>query len=244
MAMNELFDWRRSDRRLFAAVALIFPIIMLIGFARTYYLKFAFGTPPVPSLLVHTHGLLMTTWIAYFIAQVWLIRSKRARVHMRFGMLGVVLGIGMVIVGFLTGVAGAKYGSASTPPDIPPLAFLVVPIFDIALFAVFFGGAILYRKRPANHKRLMLLTVLNFLPPGLGRFPIASLQVLGPLFFFGVPTFLAIGLLIYDTWRNRKINIVFLVGAVLLIASYPLRIMLSSTDAWMRFAAWLTTWAA
>lgn len=244
MAMNEPFDWRRSDRRLFAAVALIFPIIMLIGFARTYYLKFAFGTPPVPSLLVHAHGLLMTTWIAYFIAQVWLIRSKRARVHMRFGMIGVGLGIVMVIVGFLTGVASAKYGSPSTPPDIPPLAFLAVPIFDIALFALFFGGAIIYRKRPANHKRLMLLTVLNFLPPGLGRFPFASLQALGPLFFFGVPTVLAIGLLAYDTWRNRKLNVVFLVGAIILIASYPVRLILSGTDAWIGFATWLTTWAA
>jgi len=244
MAMNEPFDWRRSDRRLFAAVALLFPIVMLIGFARTYYLKFAFGAPPLPSLLVHTHGLLMTTWIAYFIAQVWLIRSKRARVHIRFGMIGVVLGTAMVIVGFLTGVAGAKYGSPSTPPDIPPLAFLVVPIFDIALFAVFFGGAILYRKRPANHKRLMLLTVLNFLPPGLGRFPIASLQALGPLFFFGVPTLLAVGLLTYDTWRNRKLNVVFLTGAIILIASYPMRLILSGTDAWISFATWLTTWAA
>jgi uncharacterized membrane protein YozB (DUF420 family) len=244
MAMNEPFDWRRSDRRLFGLVALLFPVVVLIGFARTYYLKLAFGTPPVPSLLVHVHGLLMTLWIGFFIAQVWLIRSNNARVHMKTGFFGIVLGSAMVAVGFFTGVAGAKYGSPSTPPDFPPLAFLVVPIFDIALFALFFGGAILYRKRPANHKRLMLLTVLNFLPPSLGRFPVASLQSLGPLFFFGVPAVVAIGLLVYDTWRNRKLNVIFLVGAIILIASYPVRILLSGTDAWMRFATWLTTWAA
>ena len=244
MAMNEPFDWRRSDRRLFAAAALMFPIIMLIGFARTYYLKFAFATPPLPSLLVHAHGALMTTWIAFFIAQVWLIRSKNARVHMKMGWLGVALGTAIVVVGFFTAVSAAKYGSASTPPGFPPLGFLVVPFFDVLVFAVLFTGAIYYRTRPANHKRLMLLTVLNFLPPGLGRFPFASLQTLGPLFFFGVPTVLAIGLLIFDTWRNRKLNVVFLAGAIFMIASYPVRIMLSGTDAWMSFAAWLTTWAA
>lgn len=244
MAMNEPFDWRRSDRRLFAAVAVLFPIIVLIGFARTYYLKFAFGTPPLPSLLVQVHGLLMTLWVGFFISQVWLIRSKNARVHMKMGMLGIVLAIPMVFVGFFTGVAAAKYGSVSAPPDIPPLAFLVVPFFDILLFAGLFGAAIYYRTRPANHKRLMLLTVLNFLPPAVGRFPIASLQSLGPLFFFGVPTVLAIGLLVYDTRRNRKLNVVFLVGALIMIASYPLRIMLSGTGAWMSFATWLTTWAA
>ena len=163
---------------------------------------------------------------------------------MKLGMIGVALAIAIIFIGFFTAVSSAKYGSASTPPDIPPLAFFAVPFFDLFVFAGLFGAAIYYRKRFADHKRLMLLTVLNFLPPGLGRFPIASLQSLGPLFFFGVPAVLAIGLLIYDTWRNRKLNVVFLAGAIFLIASYPLRIVLSGTDAWIRFAAWLTTWAA
>ena len=124
------------------------------------------------------------------------------------------------------------------------VAFAAVPFFDLVVFAILFGGAIYLRKRPADHKRLMLLTVINFLPPAVGRFPIASLQALGPLFFFGVPTLIAIGLLIYDTWRNKKLNRAFLVFSLIMIASYPLRIVISSTDAWTRFATWLTTWAA
>ncbi len=244
MAMNEPFDWRRADRRLFAAAAILFPIIVVIGFARTYYLKFAFGNPPVPSLLVHVHGLLMTLWVGFFIVQVWLIRAKNARLHMKMGMLGIALSIAIIAAGFFTMVAALKFGSPSTPPGIPPVAFAVVPFFDLLMFAVLFSGAIYYRKRPANHKRLMLLTVLNFLPPAVGRFPIETLQSLGPLFFFGVPTVIAIGLLIYDTWRNRKLNVVFLIGALIMIASYPLRIMISTTDTWTNFATWLTTWAA
>ena len=90
----------------------------------------------------------------------------------------------------------------------------------------------------------MLLTVLNFLPPAVARIPVAELQALGPLFFFGLPAVLAIGLIIYDTWRNRKLNFVFLVGSIILIASYPLRLMLAGTDAWITFATWLTSWAA
>jgi hypothetical protein len=242
MATNETFDWRRSDRRLFAAVALLFPIIILIGFARTYYLKAVFGTPPVPSMLVHAHGLVMTAWVLYFIAQVWLIRSKRARVHMSAGMLGIALAIVVIVVGFFT-AAGAAFGSASAPPDIPPLSFMIVPMTDLLMFAGLFGAAIYYRKRPAHHKRLMLLTVINFLPPAIARIPVTSLQSFGPLFFFGVPTVLIIGLLIYDTWRNRKLDRVFLVGSILLIASYPLRLMAMSTPAWMNFATWITSWA-
>jgi len=244
MAANESLDLRLSERRLFAAVAAVFALVVLAGFARTYYLKFAFGTPPLPGLLVHLHGLLMTAWVVFFIAQIWLIRSKRHAVHMRNGIIGIVLATAMTVVGFFTAVAAAKNGSAATPAGIPPLAFLSVPLFDIALFALFFGAALHYRKQPANHKRLLLLTVLNFLPPAIARIPITSLQAFGPLYFFGVPTVLAIGLLIYDTRKNGKLNRVLLAGSLLLIASYPLRIMLSTTEAWMRFATWLTTRAA
>ena len=242
--MNEPFDWRRSDRRLFLAAAILFPIIVLIGFGPTYYLRFAFNSPPIPSMLVHLHGILMTAWVAFFIAQVLLIRTKRQKVHMNLGILGVALAILIIVVGFFTAATAAKFGAASAPPDIPPLAFLIVPMVDLVMFAGLFGAAIYYRTRPATHKRLMLLTAINFLPPAVARIPVEAFQSFGPLFFFGVPTVLAIGLLIYDTWRNRKLNKPFLVGAVALIASYPLRIMISTTGAWISFAAWVTSWAA
>lgn len=242
MAMNEPFDWRRYDRRLFAAAAVFFPLAVLIGFSRTYYLKAAFGGPPLPSLLVHVHGLLMTVWVGFFVSQVFLIRTKNHKTHMNMGMIGIALAIAMVVVGFFTGAAAAKHGS-SPAPGMDPLQFLAVPFFDILMFAGLFGAAIYFRKSPADHKRLMLLTVLNFLPPAVGRFPIASLQSLGPLFFFGVPSILAVVLLAIDTWKNGKLNKPFLIGAIALIASYPLRLAFSGTDAWMGFAAWMTSLA-
>ena len=244
MATNDPLDLRLSERRLFAATAAAFALIILIGFARTYYLKFAFGNPPLPGLLVHLHGALMTAWILFFITQVWFIRTKRVAVHMRNGMIGIALAVAMIVVGFFTAAAAAKNGSASAPADIPPLAFMVVPMFDLLLFAILFGAAIYYRKQPANHKRLLLLTVINFLPPAIARIPIASLQAFGPLYFFGVPTVITIGLLIYDTRKSGKVNKVFLTGSLLLIASYPLRLMFSSTNTWTAFAAWVTSWAA
>lgn len=242
--MNEPFDWRRSDRRIFLAAAILFPVIVLIGFGPTYYVRFAFDRPPVPSMLVHLHGILMTAWVGFFIAQVLLVRTKRQKVHMNLGLLGIVLAILVIVVGFFTAAASAKFGANSAPPDIPPLAFFIVPFTDLIMFAGLFGAAIYYRTRPANHKRLMLLTVINFLPPAVARIPVEAFQSLGPLFFFGVPTVLAIGLLVYDTWRNRKLNMPFLVGALVLIASYPLRLMISSTGTWMSFATWVTSWAA
>lgn len=243
MAANEVFLARMRERRLYLIAAIFFPLIILIGFARTYYLKELFNAPPLASLLVHLHGGIMSAWVALFVGQVFLIRTRNIRLHQILGFAGIALAILILISGFLTAIAAGKNGSASFPPDIPRLGFLVVPIFDLLVFAALFAAALYYRKRAANHKRLMLLTAVNFLPPALGRFPVAGIQSLGPLFFFGIPTILAIIALIYDTWHNGKLNKVFLAGAILLIASYPLRIAIAGTEGWLAFAAWLTTFS-
>jgi hypothetical protein len=244
MAANPGFDRKRYERAIFALTAVLFPLIVLIGFARTYYLRQFFASPPIPSALVQLHGFSMTAWVALFVVQIWLVRAKRVRLHMSLGWLGVALGLLVIVTGFLTGVAAAKYGSNSTPPGIPPLSFLIVPVIDVVLFGLFFGVAVYLRKRPADHKRLMLLTALNFLPPAIGRFPFEFVLSAGPIVFFGVPSLLAIAFLIYDRLRTGAFNRVYLAGALLLVLSYPLRIVVSGTEAWMNFAAWLTAWAA
>ena len=237
MAVSNI-EIRGFDRRLFLLAAVVLPLIVLAGFARTYYLKEFFGTPPLPSTLVHVHGLLMSAWVLLFVVQVWFISSKRIKLHQKLGYFGVGLGILILGVGFVTAVAAAKYGSASAPPDIPRLAFLAVPMGDLLVFAVLFGAAIYYRKKPANHKRLILLTMLNFLPPALGR--MGFLQPLGPLAFLGIPVLLALVIFVADLWMTRKLNRVFLAATLFFIAAEPMRIVVGSTDTWMRFAAWLT----
>jgi hypothetical protein len=241
MAINNAMERRAFERKFFLAVAILFPVTVLIGFAPTYYLKGLFNSPPVPRAIVHIHGLVMAAWVGLFFAQVYFIRSTRIRIHQRLGYLAIALGIAIIISGFLTAIAAAKYGSSSTPPGIQPLEFLVVPFFDMVVFAVLFAGAIYYRRNAPNHKRLMLLTVINFLPPAIARFPLGLTASFGPLWFFGVPDLLTIIFVIVDTWRNKKLNKVFLVGAILLVASHWLRLAFASSNAWLSFATWLTS---
>jgi hypothetical protein len=229
------------DRRLFMAAAIAFPLVVLAGFGRTYYFKGYFDVPPLASALVHIHGLLMTTWVALFMAQVWFISSKRVRVHQRLGYGGIGLAILIVAAGYVTALRAAKYGAASTPPGVSPMAFLIVPLFDLLMFAILFGAAVYYRKKPAAHKSLMLLTAVNFLPPAVARIPIAALQALGPLWFFGFPTVVTLVCLGLESWRYRRLNRVFLVGTLLLVASYILRLMIMGTSTWMEIAMSLTS---
>ena len=228
---------------MFLLAAFLFPAIVLLGFARTYYLKEFFATPPLASLLVHLHGAVMTAWVLLFVTQIWFVRSKNIKLHQKLGYAGIGLAAAVIVVGFFTAVTAAKYGAMSTPREMPRLAFLIVPLFDLLVFAALFGAAVYHRKRPIEHKRLIFLTALCFLPPAVARIPSLTLQSLGPLWFFGVPAVFALAALTADTWYHRRLNKVFLAGTLLLIASYPLRLMLSGTDAWMNFAAWLTNFA-
>lgn len=240
MVTNSIPSGRNFEHRFFFVIAVLFPLAVLIGFGPTFYLKPFFSTPPIARTVIWIHALTMTAWIALLITQVYLISSKRIRVHQRLGFAGIAMAIILIITGMLTAVAAAKYGSASSPPDIPPLEFLIVPVGDIVVFAVLFGAAVYYRKNAANHKRLILLTVLNFLPPAVGRFPGGMVENFGPLWFYGVPTLLTIAFIALDTWRTGKLNKVFLFGGLFLVASQWLRLMFAPSQTWLSIATWLT----
>ena len=243
MGASQATVQRAGARHHFPLTAILFGVVVFAGFARTYYLKAYFGTPALPSLLVHVHGLVMTAWVLLFASQVFLIRSNNVALHQKMGIAGVVLAIAVVVIGFFTALSAAKNGSASFPPGIPRLAFLAVPMFDLLMMVILFGAAIYYRGTPANHKRLMLLAIVNLIPPALARIPIPKLQAAGPLFFFGFPTLVILTALIYDRRHKGVWNRAFVIGAVLLIASYPIRLLISGTATWMAFAQWLTKFA-
>lgn len=239
MAVSQALLTRLREKRIYLIAAILLPVFVLIGFGPTYYLKPFITAPPLASYLVHIHGAIMTAWVTLFIAQVFLVRTKNVRIHQTLGYLGIALAVLIVIVGFFTAVAAAKNGAASTPQGFPLLAFLAIPIFDLVTFSVLFAAAVYYRKRPANHRRLMLVLAISLLPPAIARIRVESLQALGPLFFFGLPTLLCLIVLFYDRWLSRKFNWVMVYAILFLIVSYPLRIIVSGTDAWLAVANWL-----
>jgi hypothetical protein len=225
---------RSNDRRLYLWVAALVPVIVLIGFARTYYLKGFFGNPPLPGLLVHLHGLVMTAWVVLFVAQVSLVATGRTRTHQRLGILGAVLAVLVFIVGILTGIAGAARGATPGPPA---LQFLVIPLGDMFVFAILVGTALYFRRSRLDvHKRLMLLAAVNLLAPAIARIPLQFIATGGALAFFGLTDLCLLACVGFDTVRNRRLHPAFLWGTLFIIAFQPLRLLLAGTDVWMRFA--------
>lgn len=222
------------DRRLYIWVAVIFPIIVLAGFARTYYLKGLFDTPPLPGLLVHVHGIVMTSWVLLFVAQIGLVASRRTKVHQRLGVLGGVLAALVVLVGVLTAVSSAARG---LPPTPPPLESLAIPLGDMLVFGILVAVALYFRRRFEIHKRLMLLASLTLLAPAIARLPLKFIETGGPFVFFGLTDLCVIACVAFDTIKNRRLHPAFAWGTILFIGSQPLRLMLAGTDLWLSFAS-------
>jgi hypothetical protein len=237
MAMNPSIQTTDKDRRLYIWFVVFIPLIVLAGFARSYYLKGFFGTPALPSLLVQLHGLVMTSWVVLFVMQVSLVATGRTRIHQRLGVFGAILAALIVIVGVLTAIAGAARGATPGPPA---LQFLVVPLVDMLVFATLVGTALYLRRRRLDiHKRLMLLAAVNLLAPAIARIPLHFIETGGALAFFGLTDVCLLACVAFDTVKNRRLHPVFLWGTLLIIASQPLRLMLAGTDVWMRFATTL-----
>jgi len=229
------------DRMFYSGMAVVMAIIVFTGFARTYYLSAYFGTHATIggrpfSPIIRVHALLFTTWVLLFIAQTSLVAAHRVAVHRRLGVAVGVLAAIMIVVGTATALDLARSGGA--PPGIAPLAFLAIPLGDMAVFSVLIGTALYLRRKKEAHKRLMLLAYTAILAAAVVRFP--GVLPLGPLWFFGLTFLPVLAICItYDLLTRRRVHPAYLWGGALLILSVPGRLMISSTPAWHRLAEML-----
>jgi hypothetical protein len=223
---------RLADRKLFLAAAVLFPLLVLVGYSRTYYFRpFFEQAQPLATSLVHVHAWVMSAWVLYFTAQTLLIRTRNVKLHMTMGFAGVALAVLVVIVGMSTAV-DAHLVRKTAPAGIDPYGFFAIPVVDMMIFVGLFALAIRYRKRPAEHKALMLLTAVNFLGAAIARIPLLPPQY-AIVQAFAIPDILAIAGLGYYTWRHRKFNWAFAIGLAVIISTQPLRLYLAGSETWI-----------
>lgn len=227
---------RTRDRWFFTGMAVATLLTVLIGFGPSYYLGNLFDAPPL-STLVHVHGLLFTSWILLFLTQTSLIAGRRADLHQRLGVAGGALAVLMLVVGYLTAVEGARRG-VSPPGGPPPLSFLSVPLGILVVFAILVGTALYHRRRSETHKRLMLLATIALLTPAIARMRFIGEG--GPPVAIGGTCLFVVACLIYDRTAHGRVHPAFFWGGLFVILSFPVRIAVGHTDAWLSFAERLT----
>lgn len=239
MAMNPELIRRPSDRELILAAVVLFPLLVLIGYFRTYYFSPFFDVPSLANKLVHLHGITMTTWVLFFVVQITLVRTKNVKIHMSMGLFGIALAAIVVAVGMATAY-DAQLVRGAAPPGVNPHSFFVLPAGDMAMFVVFFAWAIYHRKHPTEHKVLMVLTAINFLPAAFYRATFIPLEYLN-IWAFGLAYLIAIAGLVWHSLKNRKVNKTFLAAVILFVVSAPLRFVFAETEIWHQLTRWLAS---
>jgi hypothetical protein len=231
-----------TDRVFYSSTALALAVVVFAGFAQTFYLRSYFGAPvsitgmTTMSALTQAHGVIFTAWVLLFVVQTTLVATRNVAVHRKLGFAGAALAAAMVAVGLPTAFAAAARGSA--PPGVPPLVFLVVPVFDILLFTGFVTAAVIRRREKEAHKRLMLLAYCAILPAAVGRIPgVAMLGIPGLFALSFLPAVLGA---CYDRWSRGRVTPIYWWGIAALYLSIPVRLAVSATPPWMAFAEFVT----
>jgi hypothetical protein len=228
----------RRTRRFYVAMALAFALTVFAGFSRTYFLKLHYGGPAL-SVLLHIHGVVFSSWVLLFAAQTTLVAARRTDLHRRLGVAGAVLAGMLLVLGTTTAILRVRGGSAPIP-GVSGLAFLAIPMFDMVVFAILAGTGLALRRRLETHKRLMTLATIALMSAPLARLPWVFRA--GPPAFFGLTDLFIVAMLVYDLATRRRVHPATVWGGLVLVASQPLRLMISGTAAWTVFAAWATGW--
>ncbi|MCU0766839.1 MAG: hypothetical protein MUE39_05590 [Gammaproteobacteria bacterium] len=229
----------RPEHRFYTGMALAILATVLVGFARSFYLKPVFPAwpaPPEPIFLVH--GLAFTAWVLLLPLQATLVARRRVDLHRTVGAYGAALALAMIVLGVLGALVAATRPGGFVGVPVPPLQFLAVPLFAIAQFALFVVLAIARRRDGQAHKRLMLLASFQMVTPALARWPVV--MDYGPPAFFAATDLFLVALAIWDLRTRGRLHPVTLWGGLLMVAAQPIQLVVSGTEPWLTFARWAT----
>lgn len=200
-------------RRLLLAPAVVatlaLAVIAFAGFFPTYFGRFPrfAGT----TTAIHFHAVTLVLWIGLALVQAVLVRRGRTDLHRRVGKLAYVL-IPFMILGFALAVIDGqrRHGATSGPP-------IAAAFFDAGLFVVYVGLGLLNRHRSEYHRRYMILSLIPFINPALGRL-ILPTGILPPMITIPVQVVILVALLARARW-NKTLMRPYAIGLAVYVAA-------------------------
>lgn len=226
-----------AAHRFYIGIGLLAALIAALGFWPTYFGPLLAGTAEHPRV-IHVHAAIFSGWIALFGAQVVFAASGHMALHRKLGAMGVWYGVVIIVVGVFT--AFSQFADRIDAGRLEEAQQrLLAPLTDMIVFPLFFGAAILYRRRPEIHKRLMLVATTTLLVAAALRMSFLGDPLPRPmrLLIWFSPILLGMA---YDLIARRSIHPVYIIGLAALYG-LSLRGFLVETDGWLAFSGWLAT---
>jgi hypothetical protein len=157
-----------DDSRIAGGLIVLVTAIILVGFAKNFYLRAWLGTRPL-IVTAWIHGIVMTAWLALFVFQATMVSRGRVDLHRKFGEWSIWLAIAVVAVGIATILVRTRLAFPDATPLMSATVFVAFDGLSLLLFGAFVALAWRYRHRTAIHRRLMVMAVVALLPPAFGR---------------------------------------------------------------------------
>ena len=236
---------RREGRWFYVTMAGVCALVAFVGFMPTYWLPLAAGTLDVP-VVRHVHAAIFFLWSLFLMVQAALVAERRTPLHRKLGRAGAVLAALMVVSGVMVAANSLHLATAAGAGEAAK-AFVIVPLTSIVLFAARSGFALANVRRPAVHKRLLLVASIAILEAPAARLFLVAMAPAGAA---GPPSvamlllpvlavdLLVVASLLYD-WRSRgRPHAAYLVAGAATLTVQLLRIPVSETAAWLAFAGW------
>jgi hypothetical protein len=202
-----------SDHHFFIASAIWFLLIVLWGFAPSFYLTGFFDDPePLPFHIV-IHGIIFTIWVLLYCIQVYLVKFKNYKLHMTFGLFGIFIMVLMIPTGIFPSIY--KYYIGNTSIDgAGHNVFRLFSAYGLFAFAYF------YRNHSFYHKRLMLGSMVMLMSAAVFRVSFDLNLEYSQVFNKGAQVFPALVLFIYDYINLRKAVWIDLISVGFVFAIY------------------------
>jgi hypothetical protein len=203
---------KRAEDIFFTTMSVVMLAVVFVGFAPSYYLRGAM-LAHLPSLLVHLHGAVFSSWIVLFVVQSSLVATGNVRLHRKLGVLGAVIACLMVVLGVLAPF-GTLHRHAVLPSFFTPASFLIGNVLGILYFGLFVAIAIWQRNDRTVHKRVMYIANVMLMSPALSRmtFPV---MVHYPFLIGVIPLGMVMALLLFDLCRwDKKGLLIMVIGLI------------------------------
>jgi hypothetical protein len=167
--------------------ALALVMLAFAGFFPTYFGRFPRfdGT----SAAIHLHAATIVLWLGLVLVQTVLVRRGRTDLHRRVGKLAYVL-VPLMCVGF---VLALQHRQTQVP--------IVAAFFDGGLFLAYVSLGLAHRRRPEHHRRYMILALVPFINPALGRL-ILPTGIMPPMVTIPLQFVVIVTLLVHARWRK------------------------------------------
>lgn len=167
--------------------------LVLVGFARTFYLQPWFAQEPLDALQV-LHGAVLTSWFALAFVQARLATAGRRPAHRRLAWLAAVVVPAVVVSSWWINTRLAGHIQSARDPEN---MFIWGNYMSLVAFAGLVAAAVARRRRPDAHRRLLLMASIAIVGPAIARFafwPILGLGIVGapPLAMGGLLLLLAV----------------------------------------------------